>query len=134
MTELKPCPFCDAELIPYLKEEAMLHPSNDCAIHGWLFSISSLSEKWNTRPEEDRLNARIKELEAELAVLKEANRWISVEEGLPDELTLCFVVGNNTIVVPGYVNDLTWRNADGRAIPFIVTHYRPLPQPPELKL
>ena len=52
-------------------------------------------------------NARIKELEAELKRLKEANRWIPVAERLPDD------------------------KVNGYEVIVQITHWRPLPEPPE---
>jgi hypothetical protein len=61
MDELKPCPFCNN--IP------MTTPNHTILCETCNREI--LPEIWNTRPIEDKLNVRIKELEAELEV------WIS---------------------------------------------------------
>ena len=88
MSELKPCPFCGGEAITTAFFDAddfdyMPIEVNDCdaevtcknerCINGWWLS----PKDWNTRPIEDALNARIAELEA-------AQRWIRTKVKLPD--------------------------------------------------
>jgi hypothetical protein len=64
MTELKRCPFCGGIKFEYDNDTG---PGDDgfwewwyCSKCGMKFTDKSL---WNTRPIEDELNARIKELE-----------------------------------------------------------------------
>jgi len=85
-------------------------------------------------------NARIKELEAELKRLKEANRWIPVTEKLPDNTESYYEehgVYPKYLVIVRLSPDLP-RIAcfDGKRFcngvySYDVTHWRPLPEPPE---
>ena len=87
MINLKPCPFCGAEVQD--DERGEKYPRKS-PMGGWIIHCeccgASLSQfrksgkgeiSWNTRPIEDVLTARIAELEA-------AQRWIPVSERLPD--------------------------------------------------
>ena len=71
MSELKPCPFCG--------KENTVAGSTERMILGWWYACEDCFEnrkggvhedRWNTRPIEDALNARIAELEAENAKLR----------------------------------------------------------------
>jgi hypothetical protein len=60
--ELKPCPFCDGEA--YQPDEG---------VYVWCSNRNCIgtnavgnTDEWNTRPIEDELNARIKELERQV--------------------------------------------------------------------
>ena len=82
MTEPKPCPFCGND-----KKELLSCSGGDDDI---VICLDCLAENmrlncWNTRPIEDALQERIAELEAENEALREAQRWIPVEERLPEE-------------------------------------------------
>jgi hypothetical protein len=57
MTELKRCPFCGGEKVSI--QDVEFTDQVDCENCGYITSPS----RWNTRPIEDELNARIKELE-----------------------------------------------------------------------
>ena len=89
MSELKPCPFCGSKAITTTfidpdDFEYMPIEVNDCdaevtcknerCINGWWLS----PKDWNTRPIEDALHARITELEAENAGLKERVAMLDV--------------------------------------------------------
>ena len=74
MSELKACAHCGHEAQPIRYEykngeiqDLAYCPNDDCPMHHRTLSI----EAWQTRPIEDALNARIAELEAENAELKE---------------------------------------------------------------
>jgi len=78
MSEIKPCPFCgssnttlDYYEISCPQELGTIVVCNDCGA-----SAKSIVD-WNTRPIEDALNARIVQLEAELAALKSENVSLS---------------------------------------------------------
>lgn len=140
MSELKPCPFCggkaftstffdwdDLEYMPIEVNDcdAEVTCENERCINGWYLSPKA----WNTRPIEDALNARIAELEA-------AQRWIPVSERLPEKqkLTIGFT-DNSAYVFFEIVNDdemglvmYPYQNRKGT-----VTHWMPLPTPPEDK-
>ena len=71
MSELKPCPFCG--------KENTVAGSTERMILGWWYACEDCFEnrkggvyedRWNNRPIEDALHARIAELEAENAALK----------------------------------------------------------------
>jgi Lar family restriction alleviation protein len=66
---LKPCPFCggDAQYDELLREDIMIYWVECSECTDTNIDVSSTkeiaAEKWNTRPIEDELNARIAELE-----------------------------------------------------------------------
>ena len=67
MNELKPCPFCGGGNIHEEKKVDLVYCREcGCEFH------TDLEGSWNTRPIEDKLNARIAELEAHIAALEEA--------------------------------------------------------------
>ena len=70
MSELKRCPFCGGTKI-CTEKGINLNYCDNC-------SAESNVEHWNTRPIEDALNARIAELEAENAGLKERVAMLDV--------------------------------------------------------
>ena len=121
MTEPKPCPFCGND-----KKELLFCSGEDDDI---VICLNCLAENmrlnyWNSRPIEDALRERIVDLESRLdlgtgnmydvvvaenerlthriAELEQAQRWIPVEERLPeDDGTLnpedcCFVFDGNS--------------------------------------
>ena len=65
--ELKPCCWC-GEVVSYVYHGSGDH-SIECKNCGLDYSVcyrglgKEVKKQWNTRPEEDKLNARIKELE-----------------------------------------------------------------------
>ena len=84
--ELRPCPFCksnnttlDYYEISGPQELGTIVVCNDCGA-----SAKSIVD-WNTRPIEDALNARIAELEAKLAELKER---FDITDGLLNQATV----------------------------------------------
>ena len=67
------------------------------------------------------------------------SEWISVEDRLPDETSQVLVVANDIVnefvdVVTAYIcpeyENLMWEK-DGEDYPPIVTHWMPLPKPPQ---
>ena len=73
MSEIKPCPFCGGTKI-CTEKGINLNYCDNC-------SAESNMERWNTRPIEDALQARIAELESELNLLKqERDFWQAVEK------------------------------------------------------
>ncbi len=66
---LKPCPFCGQDVHPdYDFPQYVIHQTNKKGFnHSRLFMNRN---DWNIRPIEDRLKARIAELEADVAELK----------------------------------------------------------------
>ena len=116
-SELQPCPFCGGTKI-CTEKSINLNYCDNC-------SAESNVEHWNTRPIEDALHARIAELE-------EAQRWISVSERLPEDLqpTVIITKGGMTGIVR-YL-ELYGREGFG-SWSEDVTHWMPLPQPPEVQ-
>ena len=83
----------------------------------------------------------IETLLAENAELKEAQRWVPVSERLPEEPYGCLLIVEEDdhggeprkVLLPyfaGYDGD-GWNDGDGQRVPFEVTHWQPLPQPPK---
>ena len=72
-------------------------------------------------------------LETELAALREANRWIPVGERLPDEYEDVLVVYAESVREAYMVLDSDagpqWHGNDW--VLLNVTHWRPMPAPPE---
>ena len=73
-----------------------------------------------------------KSLKAELARLREAARWIPVEERLPENNNAVLVIdGGHSIVEGSYVLGRWVAFSEGRYIH--PTHWRALPEPPEVE-
>ncbi len=73
MSELKPCPFCSSEDINYghhSSESKRFNRCKQCLSEGPYGDSATSIAAWNTRPIEDALNQRIKELENELKAEK----------------------------------------------------------------
>ena len=134
MSELKPCPFCNmpaASITSKIDGKEYYSCLNvDCPNGSWF-----TADEWNTRPIEDALTARIAELEAE-------RRWIPVGERLPEEFTpvLTFSKDNDKPVTAILAAGFWWSNVDDAGFwssnvdwALNVTHWMPLPQPPEVK-
>ena len=111
MSELKPCPF------------------HNCLTCGCYDTLYMRDKDWNTRPIEDALNARIAELEA-------AQRWIPVGERLPEENQQILSTDGKEFYLDCYAR---WEGKDNppcfydRLFLWAVTHWMPLPQLPEVK-
>lgn len=70
MSELKPCPFCKAELEQF-NAVAVAHPScgtGYCLLSGRVL-VPSEFDRFNRRPIEDELRAKLKVAESDLALL-----------------------------------------------------------------
>jgi hypothetical protein len=193
MSEMKPCPFCGSKALTNIfldyedienlptnvidDYEPEVTCENERCIYGWWLS----PKDWNTRPIEDALNARIAELEGEIAKMKKyfhkpahgtcctcqkcghtydecrcdfdealddldkanariaeleaAQRWVPVSERLPEPYTRVLAC-----IKSGYM-EVDYRFAE----PIIevgiadfyslenVTHWMPLPEPPEVQ-
>ena len=133
MSEMKPCPFCggEADYTQILGNYGRVYcftcdggiregRSKDGVIHNW-----------NNRPIEDELRARIAELEA-------AQRWIPVSERLP-QIGVRVLFYNNFItnIHKGWFSGDEWTSDigifyNGDKLKRI-THWMPLPEPPEVQ-
>ena len=122
--ELRPCPFCGA--MPMGEDDRYM-----CSTLGCVMQEDTISAKdWNTRPIEDALRARIAELEEQV--------WIPVGERLPevyrdgDGEFIPFLVCENDKDYPyrAIYDGLNW--GDGMFVAD-VTHWMPLPKPPEVQ-
>jgi len=92
---LKPCPFCGQDVHPdYDFPQYVIHQTNKNGFnHSRLFMNRN---DWNIRPIEDRLKARIAELEADVAELKrqlETCNSIIKELAIERAVLLCKVKG-----------------------------------------
>jgi len=108
MNEAKDCPFCGNEAVRLEGKDlgydyplyGCVQPDCPCAE----MPFAPL-EEWNDRPIEDALNARIAELEA-------AQRWIPVSERLPKEETQvdlwCYEYGAKKFRAIGYIINGKW--------------------------
>ena len=110
--ELKPCPFCGEPVVFNKFAEKVV--CEDCG-------ATIYSDYWNTRPIEDALNARIAELEA-------AQRWIPVSERLPEEK-------QSVLALDRTGTAYHWEYSRSLSNIFVgyYTHWMPLPEPPEVK-
>ncbi len=88
--KLKPCPFCGEK--EEIKMDLSMHGVCYYCLECWAESrrgenSQHAAEYWNSRPIEDALRARIKELEAIKAeqdyVIKQCATWVSGENGCP---------------------------------------------------
>lgn len=66
MEKLKPCPFCREKLEIGLLGYREHSKNRGCIFDGAIVANASAAKKWNTRPEEDALRARVEELETHL--------------------------------------------------------------------
>ena len=132
MSELKVCAYCGheaarKELRYYGETETWAYcPNPDCPMHDRTMTIKA----WQTRPIEDALLARAEKAEAENATLKEERRWIPVREQMPTSGTQWVLLKNGKMdfdftYIDGGRYDW-WRNGSN------VTHWMPLPEPPEV--
>jgi len=128
---LRPCPFCGSADIR-TEPGINLNYCDKC-------SAEANIEHWNTRPIEDALRARIAELEEEIDQLtshsnieRQDDKWIPVSERLPEDLQsiIVFTKDRKTYIIRFL--ELYGREGFG-SLSDIVTHWMPLPEPPEVK-
>ena len=127
--ELLPCPFCGSKEVEplFMKwEEQWRVICNLCGAYT-TFGYADVS-RWNTRPITEAA-------ERELAELRERTRWIPVSERLPEDNVEVFfltiqgrvMVGWHNSRVPQWISIVNY-SANNYAN---VTHWMPLPEPPE---
>ncbi len=127
--KLKACPFCGAHLKKCVFDKKMFyeHPDvNGCALSQMLFT----EKQWNTRPVEEALEARIAELEAETVQLKVAQRWVDVKKQMPKVPIVLVARKDGSVGLDSTYSDGGrdyWYNSGIDN----VTHWMPLPEPPE---
>ena len=124
MSELKPCPFCGKE--PAIHVNFAICVNDDCEQSDYWTGLEV--DTWNTRPIEDALNARIAELEA-------AQRWIPVSERLPEPYTRVLACIKSGYMEVDYMYSepiVDVGSADFNSLDN-VTHWMPLPTPPEVQ-
>ena len=128
---LRPCPFCGSADIR-TEPGINLNYCDKC-------SAEANIEHWNTRPIEDALRARIAELEEEIDQLtshsnieRQDDKWIPVSERLPEDLQsiIVFTKDRKTYIIRFL--ELYGREGFG-SLSDIVTHWMPLPEPPEVQ-
>ena len=138
--ELRPCPFCksnnttlDYYEISGPQELGTIVVCNDCGA-----SAKSIVD-WNTRPIEDALQARIAELEAEIdqltvhdATERQDDKWIPVSERLP-EMNVRVLIASSGYVSTDFLCVKTYPRFRFEGSVYPVTHWMPLPEPPEVK-
>ena len=151
--ELKPCPHCGGTQLRFerwISDDTKYHSFKTlyrvlCATclyapDNWEETAEKVIQHWNTRPIEAALLTRAESAEAELATLREQTRWILVSERLPEHFDLVQVaLGFGGGVCEARHSeprkfDYTckgWHTVDGFCLRDDVTHWMPLPIPPE---
>ena len=91
-----------------------------------------------------QLQDEIQRLKDELAELKAGQRWIPVDERLPEAIDIkenCFAMSSPVMVTNGGIIDImvydhfsaTWYRPFGQTYTLFPTHWQPLPEPPKDK-
>lgn len=80
--ELKLCPFCGKPAIDNFIDDGGDYPSRHVGCDYCLIYAIDDTE-WNTRPLEDALRAELEQARAELAAMRERERFIPISERLP---------------------------------------------------
>ena len=140
MTDLKPCPFCGGEAELFTPDWAKSHLTGAyCyACHATCGTFDEndavVIAAWNENAYEAELDA----LRARVAELEAAQRWIPVTERLPEENRLvqvyngsvtCGILREPQIIGGGWM--IAFDYSGVLEFQFPVTHWMPLPQPPE---
>jgi hypothetical protein len=76
----------------------------------------------------------IADMAAELLRRRESDRWIPVSERLPNECEECLLLNKNKSQFVGWLDEsslLMWFDTIEGYVSDDITHWRPLPEPPE---
>jgi len=121
MSELKPCPFCGSPAYSY-HDNCIDFAGVKCDLGGCVCADILITENnWNNRPIEDALTARIAELEQQ-------QRWIPVEERLPEDSDWVLGLYNGYRVTSPIYYDVEY----GWVRVETPDYWMPLPNPPEV--
>ena len=90
--------------------------------------LRRVREYWRNRSDEQVDN--YVGLLGEIDKLREKVRWIPVGERFPEKWETILMCDNNHRVEPGVYADPGWLS-EGYQVTRIITHWMPLPQPPE---
>lgn len=134
------CPYCNKSFQQPFSTPVRYPPLDDRALFRPNWYVVTLDDLVKNLNDAER---RIEELENKLASLtdrandvmaenlrlQEANRWISIEERLPQSWDDVLVSDGKTVCL-GYWNFHEWDAIFGR-LPFEVAYWRSLPEPPE---
>ena len=159
MSELKPCPFCGSPAYSY-HDNCIDFAGVKCNLGGCVCADILITENnWNTRPIEDDLRKRIAELEAESERFTVHSDIERQDDKSPNDTQTQTIVYGKWIPVSERLPEV-YRDGDGEFIPFLVcendkdypyraiydglnwgdgmfvadvTHWMPLPKPPEVK-
>ena len=87
--------------------------------------------------EQERLVAQVQSM-LQRACDRQWREWIPVEDRLPEEFATVLVVistpsGSHVSFMSRHPQDGFWQHADGDIDEINVTHWMPLPEPPEVK-
>ena len=135
MSEKRICKYCGVEL-----PEDIPHGLRECH----LYAVARIVElERQTRPIEDALNKRIAELEAEIERLtshsnieRQDDKWIPVSERLPELDQDVLAIVDDDIVIgsfgQGWDGEISFDRDEVGSTRY-VTHWMPLPEPPEVQ-
>ena len=114
------CDKCHLEVTPY--KLGMLFSEVKCLKNELVLAAEDEAE----------LNARITELEAQLASSQSKSQWVSVEDRLP-ESRVNVLIGRDDNVGHAKFNGHSWTiiSSNDVVAPYLVTHWMPLPEPPQ---
>lgn len=73
----------------------------------------------------------LKKIASELLQRRQADRWVPVEERLPEDGYYSLVVADGFVTIGKHYSGISTWSWQGYDIPD-VTHWRPLPEPPEV--
>ena len=114
MSELKPCPYCGDNSVKFEQTERnrlRMYCQNGCFSYYakcFHFSIEHLQElmtiKFNTRPIEDALQAKIDEQAKVIEKFEEMSKWIRADMDSPDTGDCIEFIDSNDAIHKGYFN------------------------------